>query len=497
LLKGRLVIAQPDAAHVSWPDAQRTFAPLGYLPSLSRDAIVPVYPAGFPLLLAAFKFVGGQCAIGWAVPATAGVLIAVTFAIGRRTASDAVGIAAAWLMATSPVFLYSMMSPMSDVPAAALWGLAAYGCLTGSRTGALFGGIAAALGVLVRPNLAHVGFVMAMWIAVRDVRLKAGSERFARLMLFGLPLAAGGLVVAFLNNHLYGSPISSGYGRLSRLFGVNFVSENVVNYTRSIVETQTPLALVGLLALCVPLSRVWKSRSDIRDRSLLALMSMSVITTYLFYVSYEPWWFLRFLLPMWSALCVGTAYVVTGRSGHSFNRTGVVVLLCLGAYGLWYARDAGAFDVGRNERRYVKIAHLVRDTTQPNSVIITLQHSGSLRYYGERTTLRYEVLPERWLDRTIAWLHENGFHPYILLDTPEHELFRKRFSRNRAASLDMAIVFEYRDRYNTSTYLYDPLQPSKPSGTPLLVVAPRRDPMRDCAAPAASQPIFTLERAVR
>ncbi len=66
---------------------------------------------------------------------------------------------------------------------------------------------------------------------------------------------------------------------------------------------------------------------------------------------------------------------------------------------MWYARDAGVLDLGRNEQRYVRIAQLVRDTTEPNSVIITLQHSGSVRYYGERVTLRYEVLHDRWLDK--------------------------------------------------------------------------------------------------
>ena len=500
-LKGNLIIAQPDAAKVPWPDGRATFAPLGYRPSPSGDAIVPLYPAGFPLLLASFKFVGGQCAVGWAIPIAASILIAVTFAVGRRTVSDQVGAAAAWLMATSPVFLYSLMSPMSDVPAAALWGLAAWGCLTGSRTGALLGGVAAALAVLVRPNLVHVGALMAMWIAIRDVRLGARWERFARLVLFAFPVGVGSLVVAAINNHLYGSPTSSGYGRLSGLFSVSFFAQNVINYTRSIVATQTPLAIVGLLAVCVPLSRVWKSRAEIRDGRLLALMSIAVITTYLFYSNYDAWWFLRFLLPMWAALCVGTAYVITGRSGQSFSSIGIAVLVCLGAYGVWYARDAGAFEVGRNEQRYVHIAQLVRDSTEPNSVIITLQHSGSLRYYGERTTLRYEVLPEGWLDRTIAWLHANGLHPYILLDTPEHDPFRKRFSRNIAANLDMAIVAEYRDRYNTSTFLYDPMQPSKLLSVPVVVAAPQRsttgDTIPDCPAPEETQPVFALGHATR
>jgi hypothetical protein len=235
-------------------------------------------------------------------------------------------------------------------------------------------------------------------------------------------------------------------------------------------------------------------RPGLGDTGLLAVMSISVIAAYLFYANFDAWWYLRFLLPMWMAVCIGTAYVMTGRSGRSFTNAGKMVIAGLGIYGMWFGQKEGVLDLGRNEQRYVRIAHLVRDTTEANAVIITLQHSGSVRYYGERTTLRYEVLSNHWLDRSIAWLRENGFHPYILLDNPEHEPFKERFAqRNVAGRLDMAIVFEYRDRYNTSTFLYDPTQPSKLSSVPMLVAAPRRETFRDCAPPARGQAVFSME----
>lgn len=496
-LKGNVVIVQPDARRVPWPEGQWTLAPLGYRPAPSRDAIVPVYAPGFPLLLALFKLIAGQCAIGSAVPMFAGILIAVTFAIGRKAVSEDVGAAAAWLMATSPAFLYMLMSPMSDVPAAAFWGMAAYGCLTGSRRGAVLGGLAAGVAVLIRPNLVHVGLAMALWMFVVDVRL-TGARRFARPVLFALPLGAASLGIAALNQYLYGAVTNSGYGSLSGVFSARFFARNVINYGSWLVESQTPLAVLGLLVLVAPAHRWMPSRAPIHGRGLLAVMAISVIGTYLFYMNFDVWWYLRFLLPMWVALCVGTAYVLTNGSGRSFNRVGIAILLGVGVYGMWYARDAGVLDVGRNEQRYVRVAHLVRNTTEPTSVIITLQHSGSVRYYGERTTMRYEVLHDRWLDESIAWLHENGFHPYILLDTPEHEEFKRRFApRNVAGNVDMAIVFEYRDRYNMSTFLYDALKPSKLSSEPILVAAPQYDRARDCAPPGRVQPIFAMENAAR
>jgi hypothetical protein len=496
-LKGNLVTPQPAAARVPWPDGQWTFSPLGYRPSPSREAIVPQYSPGFPLLLAGVKLAGGQCAIGGVVPVMAGLLVALTFLVGRRIASDEIALAAAWLMATSPVFLYMLMSPMSDIPAAAFWGLAAYGCLAGSRTGAVLGGIAAALAVLIRPNLAHVGFVMALWMAVRDIRSSKHYTALARPAGFLVPVIIASIAVAWLNDNLYGAATNSGYGSLASIFRTGFFARNLINYTSWLAESQTPIALIGLAAICVPLSRLIGSRADMRDKGLLAAMSVSVIATYLFYMNFDTWWYLRFLLPMWMAVCIGTAYVLTGRSGRSFNTAGKAVVFALGIYGMWFAQKEGVLDLGRNEQRYVKIAQLVRDTTERNAVVITLQHSGSIRYYGGRTTLRYEVLHDRWLDRTISWLQTNGFHPYILLDSPEHEPFRRKFARNAASNLDIAIVFEYRDRYNTSTYLYDPLQPSKLSSVPILVAAPRREMLRDCAPPAREPAVFSMEHALR
>jgi len=39
------------------------------------------------------------------VPLTGALLVWTTFLLGRRVQSDAVGLAAAWLVATSPTFL--------------------------------------------------------------------------------------------------------------------------------------------------------------------------------------------------------------------------------------------------------------------------------------------------------------------------------------------------------------------------------------------------------
>jgi Dolichyl-phosphate-mannose-protein mannosyltransferase len=481
-LQGVPRISQPAARHVPWPEGQWTFSPLAYRPSPSRDAIVPIVSPGFPLILAVFMLAGVHCAAKVVVPITAGILVAVTYSIGRRAASDQIGAAAAWLVATSPIVLYTAMSPMSDMPAAAFWALAAYGCLHGSKSGATLGGTAAAIAILIRPNLVPVALVIALWLAARDHRLPTLRARIQRTILFAIPVAAGCLAVAAINEHLYGSPTSSGYGDPSTLFSPDRIGANIFRYGSWLVETQSPLAVLGLLALWVPPVSRAKGRVEMDGRSLLGIMSLSVVGCYLVYLTFDAWWYLRFLLPCWPAICVGTARVLTRPSGQGFTRTAKLLLLGVGVYGLWYAHDAGAFDIGRGEQRFVTIARLVRNATPPNSVIIATQHSGSVRYYGERMTLRYEVLSERWLDGTIAWLQKRGIHTYILLDDWEHDLFKKKFAeKNVLGRLDVAKVFEYWD--HTSTSLYDPLEPTRGAEKPLVLTRDNVPATTNCEPP--------------
>ena len=56
------------------------------------------------------------------------------------------------------------------------------------------------------------------------------------------------------------------------------------------------------------------------------------------------------------------------------------------------------------------------------------QHSGSLRYYANRPTLRWDVLGPGHLDEAIAELRGAGYEPFAVLDADEDAEFRSRFS---------------------------------------------------------------------
>ena len=198
----------------------------------------------------------------------------LTFAIGRRLVSDLVGLVAAWLVATSPAVLAMLVSPMSDVPAAALWAAAIYFALGNSNASALAAGLASSGAILIRPNLAPLAAVLVVWrlwsglkpcatahgdvgakpklarIAVARIAVaRCRRQGFSPAVLMIAGAIPGCLFIAWINSTLYGSPLASGYGSLSELFSIGNVLTNLRRYGGWLIESQTPLALAGIVAL--------------------------------------------------------------------------------------------------------------------------------------------------------------------------------------------------------------------------------------------------------
>ena len=109
----------------------------------------------------------------------------------------------------------------------------------------------------------------------------------------------------------------------------------------------------------------------------------------------------------------------------------IIGVIALGVYTIRLAGQAGAFDRWKAERHYVAVARLVRHTTDARSVILSMQHSGSLRYYAGRVTMRYDLLDAQWLDRAVSWLSARGIRPYLLIDQWEEPYVRRQFEGQR------------------------------------------------------------------
>src|SRR6476660_9516128 len=68
------------------------------------------------------------------------------------------------------------------------------------------------------------------------------------------------------------------------------------------------------------------------------------------------------------------------------------------AWELTTAKSLGAFSIGSDLQHGVIVAREVGELTPQGSVLFSMFHSGTARYYGGRMTVRYDWLPESALD---------------------------------------------------------------------------------------------------
>ena len=447
--QGELLIRGDIIRHSPWPLAIETWAPLGYRPAAGRiDAVAPLYSPGLPLVMALFQRVFGYCGAFFIVPIATAAVVALTFVLGLRVFQrPAPAFWAALLVAASPVFLFQSMNPMTDVPVVAAWTLV---LVLAVAHWPLAAGVAMALALAIRPNLILVAAAVFVWTALTDWRawrLSIGRvpTRTLRLAIGVAPAVIG---IAWFNSYLYGSPLVSGYGSLDYLYSVSHGWKNVSQFTTRMFETQTPIVLASVLFFVAPR---WMGDARIPfPRLLFGGVMLSVALSYLFYIPFEGWTYLRFLLPMWPVLMLSTALALDAASRRWTSMTSIqgtagafpqlLVLACV-ALAVWrgvgIAEDRGTFDLWRGERKYADVGRYLADHTDPRAVILSFQHSGSIRLYADRLTMRWDQLDVAWLDRAVEYLSSARRHPYIVVDGDEAQLFRQLFGTlNQLGGLD-------------------------------------------------------------
>lgn len=400
--------------------------PLGHWLGRAPHTMVPSYAPGLPLLMAAGIRIGGALGPYLVVPLSAGAFVLATYALGRRLAGPVAGGAAALVAATSPIVLFMSLSPMSDVPAGAAWTAAAAFALSTSRTGAVFAGLCAALGVLIRPNLVVLALVPFAWI----VTAHRGRERAIRAAAFAAFVSSAAVAIGALNAYWYGSPFLSGYGDPKALYSVQNVRPNLAHYAAWLSQSQS--ALIFAAAACAFL--LPKGRGE-AARPALAVPAAMFVVTFLGYVTYsafDQWWYLRFLMPgLGGLMALGATGIVA--VGERVRRPwgSILGLVLLGVI-VWrstaYAAAVDMFGPLReSEHKYMDVGMFVREMP-PDSVFFALQHSGSIRYYGGRYTLRYDLLDRDAAAQAPAALERLGLHPYLAIDEAEIEAVRKAFA---------------------------------------------------------------------
>jgi hypothetical protein len=407
----RLQPSSTFARDAPWPDAATTVAPGGFIPSPVRaDAASPVCAPGFALLLAPLHWAGGPDGIFFLTPIAGTLLIYLTFLLATQWSGERAGLAAAVLLAATPVFIFQLVQPMNDVVVAMLW--SAISLLTCGRdvrplaVGALTG-----LAILIRPNLAPAALLPALWYASN------GKAEFVRFVAGAVP---GALALLVLNALLYGHALSSGYGPASSLFSPAHVWTNLANYGKALLDTQLAFPLLGFVAVMCSLH---PERRGIRMACLIAAVIMG---GYLFYRPLPEWWYLRFLLPalaILTALGVATVVCVTRRS---WLLAGVVIVVS--GYGVTSSAMGEALDLQRLERRFRITAEVARDRLPGTAVFLTVWESGSIRFHAGRDAILWDSLEPAALELALSWLGAQGREPFLILEDWEEPIFRSRFS---------------------------------------------------------------------
>jgi hypothetical protein len=501
--EGSLKVHQPFAAQVPWPTADWTFAPIGSYRPVSafrrvqgedRWFIVPVYPPGLPILLAAAGAVGGIQAKFSLFALLAGLLVIATYGIGVRLASPTAALIGAFLVATSPAVIFMMVSPMSDVAVSGVWAASFFLVLGRGPWSAAGAGLLASLAVLIRPNLAPLLGVMGLVYLFRLTERAARRAALRDAALFAVSAVPAVATLAIVNQTLYGSAVGSGYGHVGGLFSASYIPENVYNYLWWLVETHTVVAAVGLAAALTPSRWLWNAAA-LKSRSTLvvgALCIAAVWGTYFVYKPWDAWWYLRFLLPTFPLIMLGTgavlAKLVSVRPAVIGPAVGIAVAM-LGVFQVRVAADRSAFDLWAGERRYVQAARMANAVTDRNSLIITGVHAGSVRYYGSRMSAYYEHLPSEWLDRAVRWLARRGVRSYLLLEEWEVPRARAHFAGQETLRvLDWPAAAIY--QHPGTMYLFDLLQTEPSADRPVMWTGTDRSLW---ATPRAPAPRFAFE----
>jgi hypothetical protein len=448
-LEGDLVVKEP-LGHID-PIIAAASSPLGYR-FVPPDSSAPTYPPGVPMLMALAAWIGGTPAIYLVVPLSGAVAVWLTYRLGLFVGRCEAALIASVLLACSPIFLLQLFVPMSDLVATACWLAALVSSLSQFRGSVFVAGLCGSMAILARPNLLPVSAAVAAALVVT-------APRARRLLWFTLALVPGCMVIAFLNDRIYGSWVLSGYGSPETLFSWRWIATNMMRYPRWLVELHGPVILLSLLAPFVLAARDTGHGPE-RHASLLWILlayCSTVFACYIAYVPYNGWQFLRFWLPAIPVLLVLSASVAVQATIRlpAPARSAFLLAFCglaIAAY-LSMAQRLGDFYVGREERRYLTVGNYLRNVLPDKAVVVAGLHSGSLRLYGGHHTIRWDQLKPSDLDHVLGALRRHGFEVYALLEGEEESQFRNWFgAATPLGKLESPPLYEYFGHQHARVY---------------------------------------------
>ena len=407
----------------------------------ARGKRADLRPPGLSLMMAPLVRIdiAGESAAFLVVPLLGALGVWLTYGLGQTLASAAIGALAALLLASSPIFLYQLVQPMGDVPAMTWWVAATVLLMRRTWLAALFAGLAAAAGIVTRPNLVPLAAVLGLYAACASRR---------NLVAFAAGAAPGAIVIAALNVMRFGSWASTGYGSTAALFSIGNILPNLIQYPIWLVTTHTPFLALAAAAPWLASPPAGSSlqspaaRAAVRwDVALALAMVAAVFACYLAYVVFDVWWYSRFLLPALPFLIVLSLMVLAELLRRALGPTGLAVTVAVSVgLSLWWLRTAGhidAFDLHAFERHFIDAGNFVGNRLPQNAVVFTVKNSGSVRFYAGRPTVTWDSLDAEASGPGCRQSATGGYAPYLLLEWEEEQPFKDRFRGHSAlAELD-------------------------------------------------------------
>ncbi len=367
----------------------RDLAPLGFKLGQRPGSLVPSYPIGLPLHLAAAAVAGGWPAAGIIVNTlAAAAALALVYLLGLRLALPAVWSAACVvLLAVFPVTFRSFTWVMSD-GLATTWCLAAVYCaLRGAegRRWAVLAGVSFGIAVLVRPtsSLIIVALLLALPWRLRTI---------AAFVAGGLPAA---VALGAFNYAAYGAVLASGYSMSASRLAWSYLASRAAHFAMWISRFLTPVPLL-LLVLSI-----WRAVRGDRRHLVLLTWASGVVGFYVFYLnSNDAWWYLRFILPALPAVLLAAALVawdlyrrlIESRAGGVARvaaRTSLVVGVAVAvALSSWFILDGQLWRIGRGETAYPRAVAELQRRAGGRSAVISDLFSGATYFYSALPTAR-------------------------------------------------------------------------------------------------------------
>jgi hypothetical protein len=418
IAQGRLIGDAPIAEWLSAANRMAVASPLGWTPSPGDAGISPTFPIGVSAVMAAFTIVGGPNAVFFVAPIMGAIALVLVYRLACEWYDAETALFATALVAWNPLFITYAKQPMSDVPATMWVVLALFLAVRSTSPTAFAAGLAAGAAVITRPALVIAGAVvtLAAW---------RGEQKLRRAGLAAAGFGIGVAVQMAIQQHLFGSPLSSGYGAAANLFSLDHVTTNLGIFARHLWTVAGPLWFLGLAV------GVIAARPEPRGKPVAIFGA--VAAPYLLYLPFDHWETLRFLLPGLVPLTVLAADGLIKFARWSRNRAATAVITCLFlAFAVGRAeillRNSSVWEVAALEERYALAGDWVDVNTPAGSVVLANQHSGSLRWYGKRDTLRWDFIPPEDLVTTVREIESRGASVYVALEGAEVAMFDAKFA---------------------------------------------------------------------